>query len=504
MTRLPLPTELCDFVDEQTPAARNVWRFFNDIEHIPRATDNEAEVRDYILRYAARNQLATKIDKAGNVVVYVPAHAPAIDDKKITTCLQSHLDIVAAKEKGSSFDFSKEPIQLGFQDGWVHAKGTSLGADNGIGVAIMLAIAADPDVKHGPLELLFTVREEDGCKGAKALDIPLQAKYLINLDSEDGPVIFNGCAGSITQTSRLVVPRDTLECDHRYILEVSGLPGGHSGLDIHEKQRGNAFTIAGRVLNIVQQAYPDSFRIIDVTGDKEQARNKIPNTATASFVLHNGAIIESIVTPMLREFMRPETPNYRGLDVNMTKETVIFGRRDYSAFSRKISRGIVCLMRSDHSGVYAWDAAGRVPSLSSNLGVMQTGSEGIDIVYMVRSDRTRDMEAHHERMNQVCGRYGFKPVPLTPEDRMEPWEPVDSALVLLAAEVGRAIYHVELPVRTIHAGLEAGIIKDKNPGIHSAISIGPKIEHPHSVDERVDVRSVGKTYQLLSGMLERL
>jgi dipeptidase D len=273
MGGLPLPTEISDFVEQYTPAAKGVWDHFNEIRQIPRASREEGGMREYILGVAKEHKFEHAIDAAGNILVYVPAN----NGSENSVCLQAHMDMVAAADD-ATFDFKKTPLQLALQDGWVSAKGTSLGADDGMGVASALAVATDPNVKHSGLELLFTVEEEIGCNGAHKLGIDLKSKYLINLDSEDGDVIYNGCAGSITLTSHLTAPREEV-FHHRYVLKVSGLEGGHSGVDIHEEQRGNAFWIAGKVLENIERMYGNDFRIIDVNGEQLQARNKIPNYA---------------------------------------------------------------------------------------------------------------------------------------------------------------------------------------------------------------------------------
>lgn len=498
----PLPKEISDFVNDNIPEATQLMQHFNVIRQIPHASENEAGLRSYIEGFAHENGFDFKKDEAGNIVVYVPGNNGSEDG----VCLQSHMDMVPAVIDGSTFDFSKDKIQLKLieKDGktWLTADGTSLGADNGIGVAGSLAVATDKNVKHGPLELLFTVREEVGCKGAQALGIPLKSKYLINTDSEDDYTMFNGCAGSITQSGKLTSPRD-VSFDKKYTLTIGGLPGGHSGIEIHEPHRPNAFYLGGQVLQDILEAYEGDLHIINVNGDKLQARNKIPNSVEISFVMKNGELLDynKVEAVVFKSYDRLRR-QYPDISIKLLSEDAAPGS-DYKAFSADVSEKIFALLISPQSGVYSWMPDGKVPHVSSNFGSIKTTGEGVEIINMIRSDVTADMESRCEQIKKIWRKVGFKPLPLAPDDTMLPWEPSDSYLSRVAMEVGNKVFPNKPAVTAVHAGLEAGIIMLNYPGM-DAFSIGPLIKSPHTTEERVEMLSIGRNYRLMTGMLERL
>jgi dipeptidase D len=493
MGGLPLPTEISDFVDTHTPEAKEVWHHFNELRQIPRGSKEEKGVRDYAIGIAQAHGLSHATDEAGNLVIYAPSN----NGSETTACIQGHMDMVWAAEKGSTFDFTKDTIPLVLKDGWIAAQGTSAGFDCGLGISGALALITDPSIKHCNLEILLTVEEEIGCNGAQKLEIPLKAKYLLNVDSEDGSVIYNGCAGSITQTTRLTAPRNDV-VTRRYILQVSDLEGGHSGIEIHEDSRGNAVVIAGKLLQKIESAYPhDAFRIIDVNGDKLQARNKIPHAAEVTFAVPPGLDVIAMIDPSVDELIQ----KYPTINIATTYER---GTKEHRAFSPAVSRDIIGFMTAPQHGVYAWSQPGKTPHISSNLGVIRTLDDGIEAMNMVRSDNADSMEKRCNQIVALSQAYGFQGVPLTEMDRMEPWQPEDTPLARMTCDVAAAVYAPVVPtLMAVHAGLEADIIRRKHEGMQP-ISFGPWIKDAHKDGERVEGKSVGKYYQILTSMVGKL
>ena len=256
-----------------------VWKHFDEIRKIPRCSKHEEKIRDYIVNFAQKQGLKTKVDQVGNVVILKPATVGM--QNKPTVILQGHMDMVCEKNSDVLFDFSKDPIQLKITGDLLTANGTTLGADNGIGLAISLAILEDKTVRHGPIEALYTVDEETGLTGAFAMKSDmLTGKIMLNLDSEDFGVITVGCAGGGDSSIELPIKMPAAKGEEQLLVKVSGLRGGHSGVDIHE-QRGNAIKILTRVLWKASQNY--EFSLFDIKGGDKH--NAIPREAYAKVIL---------------------------------------------------------------------------------------------------------------------------------------------------------------------------------------------------------------------------
>ena len=256
-----------------------VWKHFDEIRKIPRCSKHEEKIRDYIVNFAKKQGLKTKVDQVGNVVILKPATAGM--QNKPTVILQGHMDMVCEKNSDVSFDFSKDPIQLKITGDLLTANGTTLGADNGIGLAISLAILEDKQVRNGPIEALYTVDEETGLTGAFAMKSDmLTGKIMLNLDSEDFGVITVGCAGGGDSSIELPIKMQATKAEESLLVKVSGLRGGHSGVDIHE-QRGNAIKILTRVLWKASQTC--EFSLFDIKGGDKH--NAIPREAYAKVIL---------------------------------------------------------------------------------------------------------------------------------------------------------------------------------------------------------------------------
>ena len=470
-----------------------LWKHFDAILAIPRASKNEENMRRHVASLANGVGFVHAIDSAGNIVVRKPGTTG--HEGAPVTILQSHLDMVTEKNADVEHDFTKDPIIPRMDDGYIKATGTTLGSDNGIGVATMLAVMEATDLVHGPLELLFTIDEETGLTGAAQLDSNLlNGRQLINLDSEEEGVLYVGCAGGgDTQLTLEVSTAQTGEGDTAFTIALTGLRGGHSGCDIH-LQRGNAVGLLARVL---WSAYVDTpFRLARFGGGS--AHNAIPREAFATVVVSRpgrvglGAAVE-------REFgsIRAE---FRSADPDM--QLAISDESTTTAWDLATTETLLRLLNGLPHGVAAMSAD--IPELvetSVNLATVRQNGRHLTIGVSSRSSIDSALEAMQRRVRAV----GLLAGAAVEDAAAYPgWKPnLDSRLLRVVADVHRLELGAEPEVKAIHAGLECGIIGRKVPGI-DMISFGPVIEFPHSPDERVLVDSVGRFYRLLVATLARI
>ena len=480
------------FVAALEPTA--VWSHFDTILTIPRASKDEERMRRHVLTTAARLGCGHAVDTAGNVVVRKPASAGR--ESAPVTILQSHLDMVQEKNADVPHDFATDAIVPRRAGDYLKATGTTLGSDNGIGVAAMLAVLEATDLAHGPLELLFTIDEETGLTGAAQLDAGLlTGRRLINLDSEEDGEVYVGCAGGgDTQISLATAPGPAGDDDVTVTLALTGLKGGHSGCDIH-LQRGNAVALLGRALLAASAGV--SFRLARLTGGS--AHNAIPREAFAT-IAFGAAERERVVAALRAEFdaIRAE---YRPVDPGMQLAVGDAGRAD-SAWSRETTATVLRLIASLPHGVEAMSYD--IPDLvetSNNVATVKGSNGSLVITTSSRSSVDAELDALRRRIRATAELAGAA---VEEHPAYPGWKPnLDSPLL----EVVKTVHARELGstpgVKAIHAGLECGIIGKKIPGM-DMISFGPVIEFPHSPDERVHIESVGRFYRLLTATLAEL
>ncbi len=480
------------FVAQWDPKA--LWGHFDTLLTIPRGSKEEQRIREYVLSVASRQGLEVQVDATGNVVVRKPA-SPGREGAAITV-LQSHLDMVNEKNADVEHDFSRDPIQPRLEGEYLTAQGTTLGADNGIGVAAMLAILEDRTLVHGPLELLFTVDEETGLTGARGLDgSMLRGRRLLNLDSEEEGTVTVGCAGGAD--TEIFLPLETLPAPSRaqaYQVQLSGLHGGHSGLDIH-LQRGNAIQLLARMLHSVRPGTPGYMAAFE-GGNKH---NAIPREARATVVIPEGQAAE-FLRHMDNEFARV-WEEYRRVEPDMRLE-VSEGPPPPKIWSTDSAWTVFRLLVALPHGVAAMshDIAGLVET-SSNLAVVRTEGETLRVLTSSRSAVASALEWIRSKIRAVALLAGAR---VEEHEGYPGWKPdVDSPLLKLFQEVHRRVTGTEARVVAVHAGLECGIIGEKVPGM-DMISFGPQIEFPHSPRERVKVASVERFYRLLTALLEEM
>ena len=473
---------------------RLIWEHFLAISQIPRCSGNEAGVREYVLEVATRNGCAHETDPTGNTVVRKKA-TPRMESRPVVV-LQAHLDMVCEKNKDTEHDFATDPIRWKRDGDWIGAEGTTLGADNGIGVAAALAVLEDKGIAHGPLELLFTVDEETGLMGAGGLTPDmLEGRTLFNLDSEDEHTIFIGCAGG--QDTVLALRLDTEAVPgglKAASIRVGGLQGGHSGLEI-DRGRGNALKLLARFL--AKKAPLLQARVAHIDGGSK--RNAIPRECDAVVCLPPGNL--EALKKAAREFEGICKGEYGiqdpGVYVRVAEEGFESpGRLLRPELQDRLLDLLVCLPHGAIS--MSPDIPGLVQT-STNLAVITTGEGAVTISTSQRSSVATELVTASD-MVAAAGRLAGAHV--HHGEGYPGWKPnPDSPVLGRAKAVYPSLFGKEPNVTAIHAGLECGIIGDRFPGM-DMISFGPTITGAHSPDERVDAASVNRFWELLVAMLE--
>lgn len=474
---------------------QEILTLFEQIDAVPRCSKHEEKISAWLMQWAADHGFSCRADPTGTLVIQVPPTAGY--ENSPTVVLQGHMDMVCGKLPGLQHDFSRDPIRPVVDGDWLRAQGTTLGADNGTALAIGLALAEDPAVVHPPLELLFTTDEESGMSGAKQLNPSLvSGRILVNLDSEEEGVFIVGCAGGLTTHLRLPVEFTALPAGYTcQTIQVSGLQGGHSGLDIH-KHRANAIRILGRILNHFQILA--SVRLLDLDGGT--AHNAIPRDAWALIAckpedlprLKAGLLDFEAV--LRREFT--VTEKTLALSFEEAKQST----EPRLALSSSDSEKAVDLLQALPSGVAEMSAEieGFVET-SNNLAVVNFENGSLHIVTSQRSSVPTRLEELTGQIESVAGLAGAS---VHHADEYPAWQPEpNSSLLKRSKRVYRQVFGQEPNVETIHAGLECGIMVEKLPGI-DMVSLGVTLKDPHSPGERLYIPSIEKVWKFMTELLK--
>jgi len=475
---------------------KNLWKHFEDITKIPRPSKHEEKILQYLKKFANERNLEMREDSTGNIVVIRPGskggeNAPVI-------VIQSHVDMVCEKNRDYNHDFMKDPLKLYIEGGWLKAEGTTLGADNGIGVAAALSLLDMPiDCKLPPLECLFTVDEETGLTGAFALngDI-IEGRTMLNLDTEDWGEICIGCAGGGDSSIDLNVDyQDTPSDFLSFQLSVEGLMGGHSGVDIHE-ERGNALVFLASIIDAIQNSM--DCRIVSLQGGDKH--NAIPREAFATVVVSPEAMSNAQIIVSKRE--QGLIKEFGSKEKNMRITFAGLDDAPEKTLASNSQKALIGLLRTIPHGVlkYSHDVEGLVET-SNNLAAVKLVGGNYNIVSSTRSSISDALELQRERIALMSKAYGAK----VEQDEAYPgWAPnLNSSILETTSKIYAELLDGEPNVCAIHAGLECGVIGEKVNGM-DMISFGPTIKGPHSPDERVDIPSVKKFWELLLRILEEL
>ena len=471
-----------------------VWAYFNKILAIHRVSKKEDKIIAYLTGFAKKYKLEHKQDQVGNLLISKPA-TPGMENRK-GIVLQSHADMVGEKHAEVKHDFDKDPIEAHIEDSWVKARGTTLGADDGIGIAASLAILASDSIAHGPLECLFTIDEESGMTGALGLQPGfLQGTVLLNLDSEDEGEIFIGCAGGTDTVATFKYK--TVRVKRNWIafrVRVGGLQGGHSGDEIH-RGFGNSIKILNRFLWNADQRF--KIRLSFIFGGK--ARNAIPREAEALIMAPAGSLelirvyFESYVQIIKGEMAMIEP------DFTMTLEEQ--GVPEF-AMRRKFQRRLFNALYACPHGVISMSQA--IPGLvetSTNLAsIRQTGEDTLEIVTSQRSSVESAKQDIADRMGSLFKLMGAS---IRHSGGYPGWKPdISSEVLKISEKVYRQLFNKEPDVKAIHAGLECGLFLQKYPDL-DMISFGPTIKGAHTPDERIRIDTVDRFWLFLLEMLNQ-
>jgi dipeptidase D len=470
-----------------------LWGRFDELTTIPRPPKEEGLARDHVLAWAAARALEARADAEGNVVVRLPASAGR--ESASTVVLQSHLDMVCERDPASPFDPREGRIDVRVAEDWVLADGTTLGADNGIGVAAAMAVADDANVEHGPVELLFTVSEEQGLDGAKALDATLvTGRLLVNLDGTSDDALTIGCAGSDHTLLRIPLAREPMPPDHVALqVELSGAKGGHSGADI-AAGRANAIKALGRVLAAAHEVAP--FCLGSIEGGV--SRNAIPREAQAVIAVPAGleAAFRTAAEAECGEIAR----QYAGTDDELTV-SIEESAADTAASSEVTGRALD-LIAAIPTGVVALTAGHPgVVETSTSLTTVLTENGTLTLGSMTRSSNAAALDGVLGAMRALA-RLGKAEIEV--RRSYPPWEPnVDSALLETSRATYARLFGVDPELMVVHGGLECGVLGQKLPGVEM-VSIGPEIVGPHAPGEKVRISSTQRFYRLLGALLDDL
>ena len=474
---------------ELKPAS--VFHYFAEICKVPRPSKKEEKIIAYLQNFAKEQGLESKTDEAGNILIKKPA-TPGKDNLK-TVILQSHIDMVCEKNSDSNHDFLNDPIETYIDGEWLKAKGTTLGADNGIGMAAQLAVLAANDIEHGPIECLFTVDEETGLTGAFALKEGfMDGDILINLDSEDEGELFIGCAGGANTTAEFAYEEIDAPQDYFFFnVAIKGLTGGHSGDDI-SKNRANANKLLNRFLSQLAAKY--DLYLCEIDGGN--LHNAIPREARALCAVpmkhkEDVRIDMNIYTAEIENEFSVTEPNLR---TELGSESPCAKAIDRDTVARLLKT-----VYAVHHGVYAWsqDMPGLVET-SSNLASIKMVDGKIKIV---TSQRSSILSSRKDMSEVVRSAFLLGGAEVTTGDGYPGWKPNPASPILkVAIESYKRLFGVEPKVKAIHAGLECGLFLEKYPHL-DMFSTGPTLRGVHSPDERMHIPAVDKFWQHLLDVL---
>ena len=472
-----------------------IWQCFAEITRVPRPSCHEEQIRAYLLDFAKKHGVAVKTDDCGNVVMSKPATKG--HENAPTIVLQAHMDMVCEKNSDVEHDFMKDPINTYIDGDWVKAKGTTLGADNGIGMAAALAVMIDPTLEHGPVEALFTINEEIGLEGAQNLGQDMiEGKILLNLDSGDDGEIFVGCAGGVDTTAIFTYHRSMAPENFIFMrVGVSGLLGGHSGSDIN-MGRANANKLIARFIWECSQLW--EIEVAEFNGGN--LRNAIPREAWAVFGVHSDH--EQAVVRKLHQFSEEIINEYKAVEPSISLTIEHADKPQYCIDSDTSLRLVRSLYSAPH-GVFSMsaDIEGLVETSTNLAAVKMIDNNKIKITTSQRSSvesRKRDIAHQVEANFQLAG------AEVSHSDGYPGWAPnMESRIMKITTDAYEELFGVRPAIKAIHAGLECGLFLDKYPHL-DMVSFGPTMTGVHSPDEKLLIPTVEKFWRHLARVLEKV
>ncbi|WP_103070286.1 aminoacyl-histidine dipeptidase [Aquimarina sediminis] len=473
---------------------KNLWNKFADLNAVPRPSKKEERVIAFMKDFGESLGLVTKIDKVGNVLIKKPA-TPGMEDRK-TVVMQSHLDMVHQKNSDTDFDFDNQGIEMYIDGDWVRAKGTTLGADNGLGVATIMAILEANDITHPAIEALFTIDEETGMTGAMGLEGGwLDGEILLNLDTEEDDEIGVGCAGGVDVTATRKYNKESVpEGKSGYTISITGLNGGHSGMDIH-KGLGNANKIMNRLLFDGFENF--GLQISEIRGGS--LRNAIPRESFTSIVVDTVQAkafefeIEELSKTIKAEFSVTEPDlNIEVTAADLPSDVMELG----------VQEGILKALYAAHNGVYTMSASiSDLVETSNNIAKVTIGGGDITIECLTRSSVESSKQ---DLTNKLRATFELTGCEVTTSGDYPGWAPnMDSPVLKVLDELYQKLNGEKAHVAACHAGLECGILGQNYPNM-DMISFGPTILGAHSPDERASISSVQKYWKFVKEILKEI
>jgi dipeptidase D len=470
-----------------------LWQHFYELSQVPRPSKREEKAVEFVREFARKNNFNFKEDKVGNIVIHVPATKGK--EKSPVIVLQGHVDMVCEMNKGTKHDFDKDPIKLVKDGEWITADGTTLGADNGIGVAAGMAVALDKTSVHGPLELLCTIDEETGMTGVNELQPKfITGRTLLNMDSEEDGAFYVGCSGG--QDTAGTFPLEFTQAKkgtQAYELMVTGLKGGHSGLDAHQ-QRANGIKLLAQLLNKIDVP----FQTVKMSGGS--LRNAIPREAEVVILIKLTDVNK--VKKTVKNFISDSLNEFKTSDGGLTVKVKKINEKFTKVIKKELFETIINTILALPHGVMSMSPD--IPELvetSTNLATLKMDAKNIVIG---TSQRSSIESAKVNIANMVISVFKLAGVKVTVGDGYPGWQPnMDSNLLKVSQKVYKNMFKAQPEIKAIHAGLETGLLGSKYPGI-DMISFGPTIQGAHSPDERVNIKAVEKFYKLLKGILKEL
>lgn len=469
-------------------APQEVFYFFEEISHIPRGSYHTKEISDYCVKFARERGLFVLQDEWNNVIIKKGCTKGYEESEPVI--IQGHLDMVCEKRADSAHDFLTDPLSLYVEDGFVKAKDTTLGADDGIAVAYALALLDSDQIEHPPLEIVLTTDEEVGMLGADKLDVsPLSGRLLLNLDSDEEGVVLAGCAGGFDFTMDLPLSWEDYS-GMKLELTIGGLSGGHSGAQIHQ-QLGNANKLAGRLLSRLEGQL--DFHLCRVAGGTKD--NVIPSQCAIELVVQNADGVSSLCEEMLSVWKAEFGTDEEGLFLQVHEK----GQGTYRVMERTSMDKVICFLLNCPDGVHEYSRflKGLVET-SDNLGVVATDEEGLHCKILTRSGTRSKLDEFKDRLSSFAKLLGAS---YHIEGEYPAWTYRESSKIRPIVESAYEKITGKKPVvTTIHAGLECGLLCGKKPEL-DCVSFGPQMFDIHSVNERLNIASTHLTWEILKEIL---
>ncbi len=469
---------------------KKVFQIFEELSSVPRGTFYDEKVSNWCAEFARKRNLEYIQDEAGNVIIKKPGTLGYENSDPVI--IQGHMDMVCEKVEGSDHDFENDPLELYIEDGYVKAKGTTLGGDDGIAIAYAFALLDSDDIPHPPLEVIVTTDEEIGMGGANAIDMSqIKGNILLNIDGEVEGVILAGCAGGVLETLKIPAQREE-KSGTVMTVQVKGLRGGHSGSQIHE-QRGNANKILGRILNHLDQE--TDIALVSFKGGSKD--NVIAGSSEAVIMAADPEKAQGIVRNLAADIKAEFSSDEPDLQIPVTQE-----EGTEQALTKECTKKVIFALVCTPYGVQGLsrDLPGVVET-SLNLGIVKTEEDSIALMYYLRSSVNSQMQELKSIFRTWAEMLGG-----THEESGEypAWMyQKDSKIRPLMAEAYKEVTGKDAEISTVHAGLECGLLSAKKPGL-DCVSFGPDIPDVHSVNERLDIASTERVWEMIKNVLAKL